>query len=147
MFGQTLPRLTRIVTTLTSAALVATGLAAFAAAPAQAHEGHGHVLLYTEAPAGPWHDPAIAQGAPKVKAALEAEGMEVTLDADSSEFTDEGLAEYDAIVAFQINGDPWTADEKAAMEHWTAAGGGIAAVHNARTCAATTRGGTTWSAR
>lgn len=106
-------------------------LGVVAAAPANAHEGHGHILLYTEAPAGPWHDAAIAEGAPKVKAALEAAGMTVTIDADSSEFTDAGLAQYDAIVAFQINGDPWTADEKGAMERWMAAGGGIAAVHNA----------------
>src|SRR5688572_2960875 len=98
-------------------------LGVVAAAPARAHEGHGHVLLYTEAPAGPWHDAAIAEGAPKVKAALEAAGMTVTLDNDSSEFTDEGLAAYDAIVAFQINGDPWTAAEKASLERWMAAGG------------------------
>lgn len=115
-------------------------LGVVAAAPASAHEGHGHILLYTEAPAGPWHDAAIAQGTPKVKAALEAAGMTVTVDADSSEFTDEGLAQYDAIVAFQINGDPWTADEKGAMERWMAAGGGIAAVHNALDM----RGNYTW---
>lgn len=111
--------------------LLAAGVLGVVAQPASAHEGHGHILLYTEAPAGPWHDPAIAQGAPKLKTALEAAGMEVTLDADSSEFTDDGLAKYDAIVAFQINGDPWTADEKLAMERWQEAGGGIVAVHNA----------------
>ena len=113
------------------AGLVGVGMLAVVAPSASAHEGHGHVLLYTEAPAGPWHDAAIAEGAPSVKAALEAAGLTVTLDADSSDFTDEGLAQYDAILAFQINGDPWTADEKAALERWMAAGGGIAAVHNA----------------
>ncbi|GAA5113650.1 hypothetical protein GCM10023339_18310 [Alloalcanivorax gelatiniphagus] len=106
-------------------------LGAVVAAPAQAHEGHGHVLLYNEAPAGPWHDEAIAYGTPKIKAALEAEGIAVTVASDSSLFTDEGLAQFDAIVAFQINGDPWTASEKAAMEKWMKAGGGIAAIHNA----------------
>lgn len=124
----------RIILGRAWAALVAglVGVGMLAVVPsASAHEGHGHVLLYTEAPAGPWHDPAIAEGAPKVKAALEAAGMTVTLDADSSEFTDEGLAAYDAIVAFQINGNPWTEAEKGALERWMAAGGGIAAVHNA----------------
>jgi glucose/arabinose dehydrogenase/PKD repeat protein/type 1 glutamine amidotransferase len=106
-------------------------LGVVAAVPAQAHEGHGHVLLYNEAPAGPWHDEAIAYGTPKIKAALEAEGLAVTVSSDSSVFTDENLAQYDAMIAFQINGDPWTADEKAAMERWMQAGGGIAAIHNA----------------
>jgi glucose/arabinose dehydrogenase/type 1 glutamine amidotransferase/regulation of enolase protein 1 (concanavalin A-like superfamily) len=106
-------------------------LGAVVAAPAQAHEGHGHVLLYNEAPAGPWHDEAIAYGTPKIKAALEAKGMAVTVASDSSLFTDAGLAQFDAIIAFQINGDPWTAPEKAAMEKWMKAGGGIAAIHNA----------------
>ena len=36
-----------------------------------------------------------------MKAALEAAGMTVTVDADTSEFNDEGLAQYDAIVMFQ----------------------------------------------
>jgi PKD repeat protein/type 1 glutamine amidotransferase len=124
----------RIILVRAWVALVAglVGVGMLAVVPsASAHEGHGHVLLYTEAPAGPWHDPAIAEAAPKVKAALEAEGMTVTLDNDSSEFTDEGLATYDAIVAFQINGNPWTDAEKASLERWMAAGGGIAAVHNA----------------
>lgn len=124
----------RIILVRAWTALVAglVGVGVLAVVPsASAHEGHGHVLLYTEAPAGPWHDAAIAEGAPKVKAALEAEGITVTLDADSSEFTDEGLAQFDAIVAFQINGNPWTDAEKGALERWMAAGGGIAAVHNA----------------
>ena len=32
---------------------------------------------------------------------------------------------------FQTSGDPWTADEKAALERYQQAGGGIVAVHNA----------------
>jgi len=124
----------RIILGRAWAALVAglVGVGMLAVVPsASAHEGHGHVLLYTEHPAGPWHDEAIAQSTPKIKAALEAAGMTVTVDDDSSEFTDAGLAAYDAILAFQINGKPWNADEMAAMERWMAAGGGIAAVHNA----------------
>ena len=84
----------RIILVRAWAALVAglVGVGMLAVVPsASAHEGHGHVLLYTEHPAGPWHDEAIAQSAPKVKLALEAAGMTVTLDDDSSEFTDEGL--------------------------------------------------------
>ncbi|GAA1942929.1 OmpL47-type beta-barrel domain-containing protein [Nocardioides hwasunensis] len=101
------------------------------AAPAQAHPGHGHVLLFNAAPAGPWHDAAIEYGTPRLKAALEAKGMTVTVSADASVFTDENLEQFDAMVAFQTNGDPWNAAQKAAMERWMQAGGGIAAVHNA----------------
>lgn len=100
---------------------------------ASAHEGHGHVLIFTETAAvpGDWHDAAISQSTPKVKAALEAAGMTVTVRDDSSDFTDAGLAGFDSILVFQANGDPWTSDEKGALERWMAAGGGIAAVHNA----------------
>ena len=65
------------------------------------------MLIFTEDAAGDWHDAAIAQGTPKVKAALEAEGMAVTVvhkeTAGGSEavFTDEGLAPFDAILVFQ----------------------------------------------
>ena len=112
-------------------------LGVVAALPAQAHEGHGHVLIFTEDAAGDWHDAAIAQATPKVKTALEAAGMTVTVvhkeTAGGSEavFTDEGLAAFDAILVFQANGDPWNAAEKAALERWQAQGNGIAAVHNA----------------
>lgn len=122
---------TQAATAVWSVLALVAGLLLLAPSAAPAHEGHGHVLLYNEAPAGPWHDAAIAEGTPKIKAALEAEGMTVTVASDSALFTDASLAQFDAIVAFQINGDPWSADEKAAMERWMQAGGGIAAIHNA----------------
>src|SRR5699024_8409926 len=50
---------------------------------------------------------------------------------DSSVFNDEDLAKFDALVMFQASGDPWSADEKAAMERYQQAGGGIVAIHNA----------------
>ncbi|RYB93835.1 DUF1349 domain-containing protein [Nocardioides oleivorans] len=112
-------------------------LGVVAAAPANAHPGHGHVLIFTEDAAGDWHDAAIAQATPKVKAALEAAGMTVTVvhketpGGSEAVFTDEGLEPFDAILVFQANGDPWNASEKAAMERWMEAGNGIAAVHNA----------------
>ena len=75
------------------------------ALPAQAHDGHGHVLIFTEDAAGDWHDAAIAQATPKVKAALEAEGMAVTVvhketpGGSEAVFTDQ--ARFDAMVVFQ----------------------------------------------
>lgn len=141
MFAHVTGRALRLAAVIAAAATGAATLTlAGLPAPAAAHPGHGHILLYTEAPAGPWHDAAIAEATPKIKAALEAKGIAVTVDADSSEFTDDGLAQFDAIVAFQINGNPWTDAEKAALERWMAAGNGIAAVHNALDM----RGGYAW---
>ena len=108
------------VGTALTAALALVGsvlLGVVAAAPAQAHDGHGHVLIFTEDAAGDWHDAAIAQATPKVQAALEAEGMTVevvhkeTAGGSEAVFTDEGLAPFDAILVFQANGDPWNASE------------------------------------
>ena len=127
-------------------------LGVVAALPAQAHEGHGHVLIFTEDAAGDWHDAAIAQATPKVKTALEAAGMTVTVvhkeTAGGSEavFTDEGLAAFDAILVFQATATPGTPPRR---RRWS--GGRRQATASRRcttpsTCAATTRGGTTWSA-
>ncbi|WP_210651190.1 OmpL47-type beta-barrel domain-containing protein [Nocardioides sp. SYSU D00065] len=95
------------------------------------------MLIFTEDAAGNWHDAAIAEGTPKLKAGLEAAGMEVTVvhketpGGSEAVFTDEGLAKFDAVVVFQANGDPWNASEKAALERWHAEGNGVAAIHNA----------------
>ncbi|MDP3968624.1 MAG: ThuA domain-containing protein, partial [Nocardioides sp.] len=97
---------------------------------AQAHPGHGHVLIFT-ATTQFRHTDAINQGTPVLTAALEAEGVAVTHTEDPAVFTDEGLAEFDAIMMFQTSGDPWNADQKAALQRFVQAGGGISAVHNA----------------
>src|SRR5688572_11102551 len=107
----------------------------FAAAAAET----GHVLIFSETAAFR-HTEAIEQGTPKIQEALAAAGITSDVSEDSAVFTDANLAQYDAIVMFQTSGDPWTADEKAALERYQQAGHGIAAVHNA----ADMRGSYTW---
>ncbi|WP_193607977.1 ThuA domain-containing protein [Nocardioides lijunqiniae] len=110
--------------------VVGVGVMALTAPPVQAHPGHGHVLIFSKTTQFR-HTEAIAQGTPVLKAALEAEGMQVTVSEDSALFTDANLAQYDAIMMFQASGDPWDADQKAALQRYVQAGGGIVGVHNA----------------
>jgi type 1 glutamine amidotransferase len=112
------------------AMVLAAAVLAFNPAGAGAHEGHGHVLIFSET-AALRHTEAIAQGTPILTSALEAEGVEVVHSEDSSIFNDADLAQFDAIMMFQTSGDPWTAEEKAALQRFVQAGGGISAVHNA----------------
>ncbi|WP_158564241.1 ThuA domain-containing protein [Jiangella anatolica] len=102
--------------------------------PSTAHEGeHGeaaHVLIFTKTTQFR-HTEAITQGVPVLQAAFEAAGITSEHTEDSSIFNDEDLAHFDALVMFQASGDPWTAEEKAAMERYQQAGGGIVAIHNA----------------
>ncbi|MBB5791907.1 ThuA domain-containing protein [Jiangella mangrovi] len=104
------------------------------ALPSSAHEGeHGdeaHVLIFTKTTQFR-HTEAITQGVPVLQAAFEAAGITSEHTEDSSIFNDEDLSHFDALIMFQASGDPWTAAEKAAMERYQQAGGGIVAIHNA----------------
>jgi glucose/arabinose dehydrogenase/PKD repeat protein/type 1 glutamine amidotransferase len=77
------------------------------------------------------HTEAIVEGTPVLQAAFEDAGIASVHTEDSSVFNDAELAKYDALVMFQASGDPWTAEEKAALERYQQAGGGIVAIHNA----------------
>ncbi len=81
------------------------------------------------------------QGVPAlISAAFEQAGVTSEHTEDSAIFNDADLARFDALVMFQASGDPWTAAEKAAMERYQQAGGGIVAIHNATDM----RGNYTW---
>ncbi|MGH3704772.1 MAG: ThuA domain-containing protein, partial [Agromyces sp.] len=111
------------------ASLLTVGVVVGVAAPAQAHDG-AHILIFTKTTQYR-HTDAIDKGTPLITAALEAEDMEVTHTEDSAIFNDTDLAGFDAIIMFQASGDPWNADQKAALERYQQAGGGIVAIHNA----------------
>jgi cytochrome c len=118
------------------------GLSMLGSVPATAHPGpHGeaHVLIFTKTTQFR-HTEAIEQGVPVLTAAFAEAGITSEHSEDSSLFTDEGLSHYDALVMFQASGDPWNAEQKAALERYTQAGGGIVAIHNA----ADMRGNYTW---
>jgi type 1 glutamine amidotransferase len=89
-----------------------------------------HVLVFTETAAFR-HTDAIDNGTPLLRAALEQAGVTSEHTENSAIFNDTDLARFDALVMFQTSGDPWTAAEKAALESYQRAGGGIVAIHNA----------------
>src|SRR5688500_913428 len=89
-----------------------------------------HVLIFTETTQFR-HTEAIEQGTPLIRAALEQADITSEHTENSAIFNDVDLARFDALVMFQASGDPWTAEEKAAMERYQKAGGGIVAIHNA----------------
>ena len=89
-----------------------------------------NVLVFTETTQFR-HTEAIDQGTPVLRQALADADITTVHTEDSSIFNDVDLATFDALLMFQTSGDPWTADEKAALERYQQAGGGIVAVHNA----------------
>ena len=121
----------RLLAIAMSAALA---LALLIAAPAPAQDepppAEAHVLIFTKTTAFR-HTEAIEQGVPVLETAFADAGITSEHTEDSSIFNDEDLARFDALIMFQASGDPWTADEKAAMERYQQAGGGIVAIHNA----------------
>ncbi|WP_152189228.1 ThuA domain-containing protein [Georgenia satyanarayanai] len=128
--------------TVASVAVSALGLSLLTALPASAaiepeHDiidtrggDRANVLVFTATAA--WrHGDTIDQGTPLLMDSFEEAGIGSVWTEDSSIFTDEDLAQFDALVMFQTSGDPWTADEKEALESYQQAGGGIVAIHNA----------------
>jgi glucose/arabinose dehydrogenase/type 1 glutamine amidotransferase/regulation of enolase protein 1 (concanavalin A-like superfamily) len=133
------PRWARLLAATVASVLT---LALLTVLPSQAHEGEhadAHVLIFTKTTAFR-HTEAITQGVPVLEAAFAEAGISSEHTEDSSIFNDQDLSHFDAIVMFQASGDPWTADEKAALERYQQAGGGIVAIHNA----ADMRGNYTW---
>ena len=71
----------------------------------------------------------------------------LTVPVASADPLDPPLAPFDALVMFQTSGDPWTAAEKAALERYQRPATASRRSTTRPTCAATTSGGTTSSAR
>ena len=88
-----------------------------------------HVLVFSETAAFR-HTDAITNGTPLLRAAMEQAGVTSEHTENSAIFNATDLERFDAIVMFQTSGDPWTAAEKAALEAYQRAGGGIVAIHN-----------------
>ncbi|GAB3161871.1 hypothetical protein GCM10027059_13090 [Myceligenerans halotolerans] len=123
----------RLVAGLAGGALA---LTLASAPPAAAHDGphapgeEHKVLIFTKTTQYR-HADAIDQGTPVLEAAFAEVGILSDHTEDSTVFNDTDLAQYDALVMFQTSGDPWNADQKAALERYQQAGGGIVAIHNA----------------
>jgi cytochrome c len=98
-----------------------------------AHEGphdEAHVLIFTKTTQFR-HTEAIEQGVPVLQTAFADAGISSQHTEDSSIFNDADLAHFDALVMFQTSGDPWNAEQKAALERYVRAGHGVVAIHNA----------------
>ncbi|WP_084468860.1 ThuA domain-containing protein [Nocardiopsis trehalosi] len=110
-------------------------LLAFALAPAVAHADTGddpefRALLFTKT-AGYRHD-SIPSGVALFERLAEENDFAVDHTEDSAVFDPATLAEYDVIVMFQTSGMVWETDaQRQAVQDYVAAGGGIAAIHNA----------------
>ena len=105
------------------------------------HQGQGpkiRALVYHET-TGYRHD-SIPFAIEQLTAFGAEQGIEVTADATSSRFTDEGLAPFDVVVWLStvggVRGAPplLTVDEWAAFERYMEAGGGYAGIHAASDC-------------
>ena len=99
--------------------------------PAAAHSGHGgySVLVFSKT-AGFRHG-SIEAGI----AAIEQLGVEhefdVTATEDETVFTQENLAQHDAVVWLSTTGDVLNAEQQAAFEDYIQAGGGYVGIHSA----------------
>jgi PKD repeat protein/glucose/arabinose dehydrogenase len=88
-----------------------------------------HALVFTETAA--FRHTSIPAGVAMFQRLAAQNNFTITHTEDSSIFNDASLAQFDVLVMLQASGDPWTAAEKAAMERYQQAGGGIVAIHNA----------------
>ncbi|WP_299275596.1 ThuA domain-containing protein, partial [uncultured Georgenia sp.] len=129
----------RMVASLATGAL---GLSLLTALPAAAEtdppldivdtrDGDRATVLVFTATAAWRHGDTIEQGTPLLMDAFAEEGIGSVWTEDSRIFNDEDLAQFDALVMFQTSGDPWTAEQKEALESYQQAGNGIVAIHNA----------------
>lgn len=88
-----------------------------------------NALLFTATTA--FRHDSIPAGIALFEALSEEHGFGLTHTEDSSIFNEEDLAEFDVLIMLQTSGDPWSEEEKAAMEAYQQDDGGIVAVHNA----------------
>ena len=104
MFAQRRSALKRWLVVMTTTAMTVV----LGPAMANAHPGHEHeskVLIFTKTTQYR-HAEAITQGVPVLQAALTGADIDSVHTEDSSVFTDESLAQYDALIMFQTSGDP-----------------------------------------
>ncbi|SDT39587.1 Protein of unknown function [Jiangella sp. DSM 45060] len=101
------------------------------APPAAAHPGHGgYSILVFSKTAGFRHD-SIPAGIAAIQQLGTAHEFDVTATEDAAAFTDENLAQYDAVVWLSTTGDVLNTEQQAAFERYIQNGGGYAGVHSA----------------
>lgn len=102
--------------------------------PAAAHPGHGEtdpfdVLVFSKT-AGFRHG-SIPAGIAAIEQLGADHGFTVESTEDSADFTEENLAQYEAVVWLSTTGDVLNAEQQAAFESYIQGGGGYAGIHAA----------------
>lgn len=102
--------------------------------PAAAHPGHGDtepfdVLVFSKT-AGFRHG-SIPSGIAAIQQLGADHGFTVDSTEDAADFTEENLAQYEAVVWLSTTGDVLNAEQQAAFEGYVQAGGGYAGIHAA----------------
>src|SRR5918999_302127 len=111
-----------------AAAVVAVAAALLSAAPAPAATLE-RVLVFSETAA--FRHDSIPAGITAIQELGAANGFAVDATEDSTAFTDENLAQYDAVVFLNTTGDVLTDAEQDAFERYIQAGGGYVGIHAA----------------
>jgi cytochrome c len=111
---------------------IATALVLFSLAsqPAQAEGLQGTRVLVMSKTAGYRHAVIPAAQAAFLDIARQ-EGFTVTFTEDAAQFTDSGLAQYDAVVFLNTTGDILDPAQQASFERYIAAGRGLLGIHAA----------------
>ncbi|PJJ55204.1 ThuA domain-containing protein [Compostimonas suwonensis] len=115
---------------LAAAALMVIG-GAVAAAPAYAADSAEPSVLVFSKTAAFRHTECIASGTAAISALGEENGFAVDATEDASVFTDDALADYDAVVFLCTTGDILDETQQGAFERYIQAGGGYLGVHSA----------------
>ena len=108
--------------------LLAVGVALLCAAPASA-QGQLKVLVLTKTTGTP-HASQDA-GYTALQEIGAANNLTVERSTDASQFTEEKLAEYAAVVFLSTNGDVLSAEQEAAFQGYIRGGGGFLGIHDA----------------
>ncbi|WP_353708813.1 ThuA domain-containing protein [Cellulosimicrobium sp. ES-005] len=116
------------VAAVTAAALVAPALTLATAAPAAAHDEFS-VMVFSKTAA--FRHGSIPAGIAAIQQLGTEHHFAVTPTEDAGAFTDENLAQYDAVVWLSTTGDVLNDEQQGAFERYIAAGGGYAGVHAA----------------
>jgi len=114
----------------TAAPATTTPLPAAPAALAAADETVPFDVLVFSKTAGFRHG-SIPAGIAAIQQLGADNGFEVTATEDAGAFTDDNLAQYDAVVWLSTTGDVLNADQQAAFERYIQDGGGYAGIHAA----------------
>ncbi|WP_454043291.1 ThuA domain-containing protein [Cellulosimicrobium sp. Marseille-Q8652] len=117
--------------TATSATAAPSSSSPIAAAPvaAAAETAPFDVLVFSKT-AGFRHG-SIPAGIAAIQQLGSDNGFEVTATEDAGAFTDENLAQYEAVVWLSTTGDVLNDDQQAAFERYVQSGGGYAGIHAA----------------